>query len=217
LFLYALPEHLQRRSRSILAPWNRRSASLRPLPLLRALSAPEAFAVVKKTFVVQREKVAKEGTGNTITLAGLATLAAPPAESANSCFLSIASSEGEAGPGRPDIPTDWAAGLQGIAGKPCPIAIDPKRWLQLQADANRFVDQWGVQAVALGWSTLDIFGCHPTRPADRYDTMGLVWMIADAEVVALGAEVANLRKAAGTIQRVWKCAVDRGRILPWDL
>jgi hypothetical protein len=89
--------------------------------------------------------------------------------------------------------------------------------MQLHKDASRFVDQWGGQAAALGWSTLDVFGCHPTRPADRYDAMGLVWMIADAEVVAMGAEIANLRKATGILQRVWKCPVARGRILPWDL
>jgi hypothetical protein len=174
-------------------------------------------------------KVAKEDTDNPVQpsrLAGLATLAARPAENANSSFRSIASLKGEAGENCPpvcvtasvtDIPTDWAAGLRAIAEKRCPIAIEPKRWLQLQEDANRFVDQWGVQAAALGWSTLDIFGCHPTHPADRYDAMGLVWMLAAAEVVAMGAEVAKLRKASGTLQRVWKCAVDRRRILPWNL
>jgi hypothetical protein len=176
--------------------------------------APEAPAKVAK--------VAKEDTDNpaqAITLAGLASLAAPPAENANSSSRFIASLKGGAEARQPltDIPTDWTSGLLGIAEKPCPIAIDPKRWLQLQADAKRFVDQWGGQAAALGWSTLDIFGCHPTHPADRYDTMGLVWMIADAEVVAMGAEVANLRKAPGALQRVWKCPVDRGRTLPWDL
>jgi hypothetical protein len=98
----------------------------------------------------------------------------------------------------------------------CPVSVERNRWLQLQGDANRFVDAWGRQAAALGWSALDVFGCHPTHP-DRYDAMGLVWMIADAEVVAMGAEVANLRKAAGTLQRVWKCPVTHGRILPWDL
>jgi hypothetical protein len=171
-------------------------------------------------------KVAKEGTGTTITLAGLATLAVPPAENANSSFRSIASSESEAGrdrspvsvtPSLMDIPTDWAAGLLGIADKPCPVMIEPKRWPQLQEDANRFVDQWGRQAAALGWSTLAVFGCHPTHPADRYDAMGLVWMIVGAEVVAMGTEVANLRKSTGILQRVWKCPVAHGRILAWDL
>jgi hypothetical protein len=174
-------------------------------------------------------KVAKEDTDNpaqAITLAGLATLAAPPAENAYSSFRSIASLKGEVGENCPpvpvtpslmDIPTDWAAGLTALAEKPCPIKIEPKRWLQLQGDANRLVDRWGRQAAALGWSTLDIFGCHPTHPTDRYDTMGLVWMIADADVVAMGAEVANLRKATSILQRVRKCLVAHGRILAWDL
>jgi hypothetical protein len=174
-------------------------------------------------------KVAKEDTDNPVQpsrLAGLATLAAPPAENANSSFRTSASSESEAGRGRPpvsvtpslmDIPTDWATGLQGIAEKPCPVMIEPKRWLQFQGDASRFVDRWGGQAAALGWSSLDIFDCHPTHPTDRYDAMGLVWMIADTEVVAMGAEVAKIRKAAGTLQRVWKCPVAHGRILAWEL
>ncbi|MDO8397971.1 MAG: hypothetical protein Q7T45_09125 [Bradyrhizobium sp.] len=174
-------------------------------------------------------KVAKEDADNmarSITLAGLATLAARPAENANSSFRSIASLQCEADEARPplsvnqpltDIPTDWTSGLLGIAEKTCPITIEPKRWLRLQEDANRFVALWGRQAAALGWSTLDIFGCHPTHPANRYDSMGLVWMIADAEVVAMGTEVVNLRKAAGTLKRFWKCPVAHGRIFAWDL
>jgi hypothetical protein len=147
-------------------------------------------------------------------------------ENANSSFRTIASFSGEADNARrplsvtpplTDIPTNWASGLLGIAEKPCPITIEPKRWLQLQEDANRFVDQWGRQAAALGWSALDIFGCHPTRPTDRYDTMGLVWMIADAEVVAMSAEIASLRNAAGTHQGLWRCPIAHGRILAWDL
>jgi hypothetical protein len=171
-------------------------------------------------------KVAKEDTGKAITLAALATLAAPPAENANFPFRPIASLKGEANQGRPafsatpsltKIPTDWTAGLLAIADKPSPVTIKPNRWLQFRGDASRFVDQWGGQAAALGWSTLDVFGCDPTHPADRFDTMGLVWMIADAEIVAMGPEVVNLRNASGTRQRIWKCPVVNGRILVWEL
>jgi hypothetical protein len=147
-------------------------------------------------------KVAKEGTGKTITLAGLATLAAPPAENANSSFRCVAfkgeADEGHrtlaAVPSLTDIPTDLVLGLRAVAETPCPIMIEPKRWLQLRQDAQRFVDQWGP-----GWSTSHIFGCHPTHPADRYDYMCLVWMVAGAEVVVIGAGVANLRNSAGTL------------------
>jgi hypothetical protein len=167
-------------------------------------------------------KVAKEDTDSlaqAITLAGLAALAARSAEPANSSLRRIASFEHKTrnSDSRIDIPDDWAAGVRSIVGKPCPITIEPKRWLHLQKDANRFVDEWGRQAAALGWSTLDIFGCHATHPAYRYDAMGLVWMISDAEIVAMGADVANLRRATGILQRVRKCAAASARILPWDL
>jgi hypothetical protein len=166
--------------------------------------------------------VAKEETDNlarAITLAGLAALAARSAVPTNSSFRRIASFEhkSRSSDSLIDIPADWAAGVRVIVGKPCPITIEPKRWLHFQKDASRFVDEWGRQAAALGWSTLDIFGCHATHPADRYDTMGLVWMISDAEIVAMGAEVANLHRATGIVQRVRKCAAASARILPWDL
>jgi hypothetical protein len=89
-------------------------------PLMNPYRKFDPYKNIEPGTRAKAAKVAKEGTGNTITLAGLATLAAPPAESANSCFRSIASSEGEAGRGRrpvsvtpslTDIPTDWAAGL----------------------------------------------------------------------------------------------------------
>jgi hypothetical protein len=176
-------------------------------------------------------KVAKEDADSPAradTLAGLAALAARSAEPADPCHRAIALRELQIRnadcapiisrtPLRIEIPADWATGVSGIVQKACPTSVESKRWLQLQNDANRFVDEWGRQAVALGWSILDIFGCHPTHPAVRYDCMGLVWLIADAKVIAMGAEVANLRSAAGAPQRVAKGATGVPRIPAWDL
>src|ERR1700738_5135986 len=88
-------------------------------------------------------KVAKEDTDSlaqAITLAGLAALAARSAEPANYSLRRIASFEHKTRNSDPlnDIPADWAAGVRGIVGKPCPITIEPKRWLHLQKDATRF-------------------------------------------------------------------------------
>lgn len=167
-------------------------------------------------------KIAKEGTAMRlprIALASLAELAAVPAEREISRSRSVASSEGPADAvvHERSIPGDWAAGLSAMSKKPCPISVEAKRWLQLQRDAQRFVDQWGQQSAALGWSTLDIFGCHPTNPEHRFDQMGLIWIIAGAEIIAISAEVASIRNSAGTHQRVWKCAADGARVLLWDL
>jgi hypothetical protein len=39
-----------------------------------------------------------------------------------------------------------------------PGQVDDARWQQVIDDAGRFLDQWGTQAKALGWSPADLFG-----------------------------------------------------------
>src|SRR5260370_3792538 len=189
------------------------------------MSAYRKFDTYKDLAPETPAKIAKVAKEDTETLASLATLAARPAENANS-FRSIASLRGdEDGSRRPlavslcltDIPTDWALCLRSIAEKPCPMMIEPKRWLQLQKDANRFVDLWGRQAAALGWSSLDIFGCHPLRRSDRYDCMGLIWMVTGADLQAMGSRVAALRTPSGRLITVSKSADVQERILIWGL
>jgi hypothetical protein len=34
----------------------------------------------------------------------------------------------------------------------------------------------------MGWTTLDLFGVHPTRPAVRFDVMGLLLLLQGGEV-----------------------------------
>jgi hypothetical protein len=54
---------------------------------------------------------------------------------------------------------------------PPPISCD--RWRRLLLDADCFLTDWGNQAAALGWSTIDLFGCSP-HFARRLDRDGLV-------------------------------------------
>jgi hypothetical protein len=176
-------------------------------------AAPKVAKMPKVSSLASRPEVTLDGLG---TLGGLAANIAKP-ESSPPLGRPDQKGRKRAHPMRWRVPDDWTEGLKRMRHRPCPIAINPKHWLLLQDAAMRFVELWGEQAAALGWSALDIFGCHPTHPADRYETMGLVWMIADAEVVAMGAEVANIRNAAGALQMVWKCPVSHGRILLWDL
>jgi hypothetical protein len=159
------------------------------------------------------------------SLAGLATLAVPTATSSNPLSSSVWSEREVVSPDRDRpasiavlaTPMTWIAGLEAFDQKPCPIAVEPKRWLQLQEDTKHFVDRWGKQAAALGWSALNIFGCHPERPADRYDFMGLIWIIAGADIRAMGTDVVTLQTRSGALQRTWKCGDVRGQILVWEL
>ena len=115
------------------------------------------------------------------------------------------------------VPVAWVAGLQRLNAMTCPVSVEPNRWLQLQGDANRFIAAWGRQAAALGWSALDVFGCHPASPSGRYDCMGVVWMIGSSEIRAMSTELVIYRKSSGSLQRAWKSAGTYERILVWDL
>ncbi len=115
------------------------------------------------------------------------------------------------------VPADWSDGMERMHRKTCPLAINPNHWVQLQDAAKRFLELWGEQAAGLGWSALDVFGCHPARPSDRYDCMGLVWMVISADLQAMGSEVAALRTRSGRLITVSKSAGVHERILIWHL
>ena len=81
-----------------------------------------------------------------------------------------------------------------IAGPAC---IRAARWQQVVADAGRFLRDSGPQASALGWTTLDIFGAHPTHPIQRIDCAGLILLLHGDELVALTVETGHIRTRTG--------------------
>lgn len=90
--------------------------------------------------------------------------------------------------GGPRVYADAFARLQ----KRCPESVPVARWHQFINDGGVFLDAWGHQAVALGWSAADLFGLHETRPLVRHDATGLVWLLKGEHVIALGDTAAKL-------------------------
>ena len=65
-------------------------------------------------------------------------------------------------------------------------------------DAGRFLDRWGSQAAALGWSDEALFG------VPEYGAKGLLWELEGMEVVALSEQTAALSDDGGPA-RAWYC------------
>jgi hypothetical protein len=153
------------------------------------------------------------------TLAGFATLAAPPAKTENA--------EGSPGPwnknqkrtglpakvakvakaGKVHTPFPFAAVLNALEAR-CPDHIAAECWQQCLIDARQFLAAWGDQARALGWTAAELFGLHtpPGKPhpsydrLSRYDATGLLWHLAGNRVVALTAETAAIEnKTTGNV------------------
>ena len=75
------------------------------------------------------------------------------------------------------------------------------RWEMLLHDAKRFLDRWSPTAHAMGWTPLDLFGVHPTRPAVRFEVMGLLLLLQGGEVIALTEKGASIKRPSGAVLR----------------
>jgi hypothetical protein len=98
----------------------------------------------------------------------------------------------------------------------CPPGVRPDRWRQAIVDAGRFLHQWGAQATSLGWSTLDVFGAHPTHPVERVDCAGLVLLLRGDELLVITADTARIRRSSGAIL-TWYRRPRPGAVLLWEL
>jgi hypothetical protein len=97
------------------------------------------------------------------------------------------------------VPREWAEGFARLATMPAPAGVALWRWQQVVGDGGRFIDRWAVKAAALGWRTLDVFGVHDLKPAERHDAAGLVWTIQGREIVAIAENSARLRAKTGAV------------------
>jgi len=88
------------------------------------------------------------------------------------------------------------------------------RWATLRRDVDDFVaSPWSAQAEALGWTELDLFGVHATRPSVRPDQAGLVVLLDGRKIVELSAYGAILETPGGTRQSYRRKPDEPGRVL----
>lgn len=92
---------------------------------------------------------------------------------------------------------EWFEGVAQLGEMVRPARIRPDAWRQIVADAVRFLRDWGTQASSLGWTTLDIFGAHPTHPVERVDCVGMIAILHGAEVVAISDATICTRNRSG--------------------
>jgi hypothetical protein len=99
----------------------------------------------------------------------------------------------------------------------CPNLVAKDDWQQAVEDGRRFLEQWGEQAEALGWTADDLFGLHdpPEQPGPayrrlgRYDATGLIWLLHGRAVVSLTTTAAVIDREGGpTFYR--RCAAVAG-------
>ena len=117
---------------------------------------------------------------------------------------------------RPGVPSEWCEGLAVLTTMPPPRDVPPGSWRGIVDAAGRFIDTWGAKAAGLGWDALSVFGCDGTKPYDRIDRQGLIWLLNSCEVVAITADTARVRSNGGKIQTYYR-RPRPGAVAAWEL
>jgi TubC N-terminal docking domain len=117
------------------------------------------------------------------------------AEPANEVVL-----EGQPGQDLAGLPREIADGVRAILSADGARGIPPQRWPRVQRDAAQLVEGgWVREALVLGWTAAELFGCDQRAPWHRLDR--LVLLISGHEIVELSGDNAALRTSTGSVLR----------------
>lgn len=117
------------------------------------------------------------------------------------------------------VPREWVEGFAAICAMRKPDGIHEARWQQIVNDACVFIDKWAVQAHALEWSTLEVFGVHKDAPEPRFDGKGLIASLNGRRIIAVTQDTATVSANHGgtlIIKRA-TAAPEDSRAALWEL
>lgn len=89
------------------------------------------------------------------------------------------------------------AGIAKLVKCPQPIWLSAHAWASLIADVQAFANDWLIEALGLGWSIPEMFGCPPDPRARRVDLSGLVPLLRGRPVDSISATSAIIRNRIG--------------------
>jgi hypothetical protein len=97
------------------------------------------------------------------------------------------------------LPREIADGLATLDQMEAPPGFPTERWADTVAAMATFANEFGVQAIELGWTAEDFFGLNPYSPSSRYDGRGLASLLTVHDrVVMLTADAAVIERPSGS-------------------
>lgn len=112
---------------------------------------------------------------------------------------------------------EWVDGVARLRSMPMPNRMTEYALRLLIDDCEAFLSAWAAQAEDLGWTALDLWGCHPTRPRKRLDYAGLCWLLRGREIAAMTDDAATIRTATGKALTFRRRALLDDAVLAWVL
>jgi hypothetical protein len=116
-----------------------------------------------------------------------------------------------------DVPRQWAEGHAALCSMAPPPGFSSERWCRIVDATGTFLDRWAADAIACGWSDLDVFGCDAAAPDKRFDCMGLVLLLDRCEVSSVDEAGAALTTETGAPLRYRRRPLPVGTVSLWQL
>ncbi len=117
--------------------------------------------------------------------------------------------------------TSWSDGLAKLRRMRPPqdyAGVHIARWRQLIGDGERFLSRWERQATAIGWNTLDLFGCSRVKPFGRIDLSGLILLLDGRAVVEMTDTAATIAELGDRHQRFTRRRISSSeQVALWEL
>ena len=150
------------------------------------------------------------GTSGTLGTDGTAGKTTLPASDATPHPIRLSKANG--------TPKAWVEGLARLDPACPPHDVPLQRWAQFIEDGRQFIGQgWAAQAQGLGWSALDLFGCHEAAPFARIAQQGLLWLLNGRRLVALTAGGATIETSNGGRLSYRRAPGEAGQVPVWEL
>jgi hypothetical protein len=95
--------------------------------------------------------------------------------------------------------------------------VPQHRWGVFLNEFDQFIHGrggWAERAADLGWDTLALFGCHPTRPLDHLNGAGLLWRISGGKITAMQSDWATI-EINGAQRIIHRRPSPANFVLPW--
>lgn len=110
---------------------------------------------------------------------------------------------------------NWSEGVAILSRGRCPDGLRTETWREIQMDARLVLQNWGSDLVALGWTTLEVFGVNRDPRHRRLDIPGLVYLLHGRPVEAIDRDTALIRATKNDTMTFRRRLVAEGGIPVW--
>lgn len=114
------------------------------------------------------------------------------------------------------LPKLIVEGLRVLRDRPAPNVTRPDLWNEIATDAVLFAfDGWAGEALSLGWTTHQVFGCAAARKGDDY-LLGITGRLTGRRVLGVSGVSVTVKEGGTSLSLARPRQHDTGVVYLWE-